>query len=811
MKSVQYQIIALLCLCLFIGCKEEVSGVSGGDNSYKVPASLPVDDQVGDGASPSSPGVGDQGPVDNGDQQPDLGPPVDVEPVKIYTNLVESFDYQISISDSSIQLDLSLLEKDYLACGVSSMLTPDCRDNRLDYAFREVNMSASDGFWIEGRVARFRKSKRTIALFQIKNKQLGTEAKSRVGLYLLEEDTTRPLGEIVSLFTGKLEQVEADDRIQLLEQTLGLQEAAVIEQRIFSGLNEFIKEYESVTNARKFYHWSQTAFSMELQDKRIKDHYEKTFSGLLGQSQLAYWKHIAYQGVRSSFYLGFSEKVFQSYENSYYLNSDRTKQGVLAICHLSMAPVGRDKKKFYAIAKEETLSRRDLSWTLLGIRLYHKFGEKFGRIEELEPFSRDIDPFVRAEVAASISPFSHTNLFVEIILRLNTDSTQQVQDIAYSVVSNSDITVRDFNVSDLIRPGDTQSGKGLARALAHVDGQPAYEALLRLAVDTNYTVRETALSSIEKKKINIGNFDVRGLIDDASYSSRENLAYALKNVDGVGAYIALLVLVVDDLSFVGKAALSSLEGRSINIGPFNLLSLMEDLGFSASISLAKALKFVTGESVGPALLNLASAGYSSIRNEALKTLSGKSLDIGTFDIFSLIDQNDGLPRSDLAKALKFFHGSRTFEALLTLSSDGSYRVREEALKSLGKRRANIGSFNIVKLINNDDSRSREGLARALKNYDGVSANQVLLRLNADESYLVGDAAFASIDRRKLKVGSLDIKTLINKESFRARTGLAKALEFAFGAHVIDTLVLLSNDSSYYVQQAAQASLRARGY
>ncbi len=268
------------------------------------------------------------------------------------------------------------------------------------------------------------------------------------------------------------------------------------------------------------------------------------------------------------------------------------------------------------------------------------------------------------------------------LLRLNADTVSYVRDAALSSIDGRALTVADFDISLLINTNDYSSRVGLAKALKYSKEQNGNEALLRLNADTVSYVRDAALDSIDGRNCDLGAFEVSDLINTNDYSSRVGLAKALKHVVGQEANEALLRLNADTVSYVRDAALSSINGRNYDFGNFGVPSLINTNDYSSRVGLAKALKFAQGAKANEALLRLNADTVSYVRDAALDSIQARPFDAGTLAISNLINTNDYSSRVGLAKALRYVTGQPSINALITLVLDSVSYVRDAAKDSL---------------------------------------------------------------------------------------------------------------------------------
>ena len=133
-------------------------------------------------------------------------------------------------------------------------------------------------------------------------------------------------------------------------------------------------------------------------------------------------------------------------------------------------------------------------------------------------------------------------------------------------------------------------------------------------------------------------------------------------------------------------------------------------------------------------------------------------------------------RKEVAKALSNYKDSLSNEWLVKLNTDTDGDVRKEALKVISGRNVDLGSYNISGLINSSNWQSRRGLANALLYVTGVGADNALLRLSADTDGDVRKAAYKTLSNRPVSSNQMNIANLINSSNWQSRRGCYQSLK-----------------------------------
>jgi len=248
--------------------------------------------------------------------------------------------------------------------------------------------------------------------------------------------------------------------------------------------------------------------------------------------------------------------MMSSFQAEFSATTDTTYQGQIGVAALSIASDSDTVSDYLRPARDYLLSAKDALWIKCGVSLFWKYGDKFGSSADLESFASNASADIRAAVAKVL-------------------------------VKYSDATVN--------------------------------QTLLRLVVDKDTGVRAAALASITVVPFDVGNFNVSALIDATNVDARVSLASALQYVKGMGADQALLRLNADYYNSVSGPALTSIAARPFDAGTFNVSSLIVVNIFSR-LNLAKALKYVMGQTVVDALITLSSDTNADIQAAAKDSL-----------------------------------------------------------------------------------------------------------------------------------------------------------------------------------------------
>jgi HEAT repeat protein len=735
MKHLHLLLVLLLSLSLITGCNDDKKSSDTGTPAADQPTKKPTGKKPSNGGSNSG--------VSTGSTTNNFAIPT-------ATNLVKEVSFEADINELITEEDQAKLDEEYSDCGVSNSLVPACKGTAISVSTNTISTyGGSPSTNIEGRVGRFTDSKKTVFLFKFTEDKFGQPKKSEFNVFVVENASTEELDKLVRASSDKLRDLPTSERLVKLEETLGIKKIATITEWSFADEAEFVTAYEEQSNPRAIFHWTQIALSKGFKGNGtaafLKDNYEKS----LTKSSPEYKELLIELGLNAAEVFKAKDEVITALESEFTSASEKSIKGITSIAILKLVDIAEAKKENLDTTKEYLLDKPESNWLIRGVALFSKYGKTIGSIDDLIKFGMNDNSYVRAEVARALNKYSDEPEFAEWVLRLNADTVYRVREAALATITGQNLEVEIFDVVSLINSNDSYSREGLAKALAYTKGQKASEALLQLSGDTVYRVREAALASISGRDIDLGGFNVASLINSNDSYAREGLAKALAHTKGQKANIALLQLAGDTVYRVREAALSA--------------------------------------------------------------ISGKSIDVGDFNVANLINPNDSYAREGLAKALKYTNGQKTNEALLQLSGDTVYRVREAALASISGKSIDVGSFNVAGLINLNDSYAREGLAKALKDTKGQKSNEALLQLAGDTVYRVREAALASVSGRVIKIGDFDVSTLVNANDSYAREGLAKALEFTKGSKVVKTLVKLLSDSVYRVREAAKKSLGAHDF
>ena len=495
----------------------------------------------------------------------------------------------------------------------------------------------------------------------------------------------------------------------------------------------------------------------------------------------------------------------------YANSSDNDQKNKLSLAYLLIVPVNNVDEDILKTAKDYVIPGQlkiSSLWLGYGLQVLEKFGSRFGKSSEFVGLVNHYDFNVRSHLARALKTFTDP-LADQALLSLSVDRYFSVRDQALESLRSRAIDVKDFDLTCLVRSDDYKVRFSLARALKHTTGSRVGEVLLQLNADTSYSVRDAALTSLRDRDLDVGDLNLATMINMSDYNSRFGLAQALKYVRGQRVAETLLTLNADQSYSVRDEAFDSLKNRGMDVGNLNLKPMINMVDYNSRIGLARALKHVKGQNVAETLLTLNADQSYSVRDQAFDSLRDRGMDVGNLNLKPMINMGDYNSRIGLARALEHVKGEKVGEALLMLNADQSYSVRDKAFDSLRDRGMDVGSIDLKPMINMEDYNSRIGLARALKHVKGHNVAETLLTLNADRSYSVRNEAFDSLRDRGMDVGSINLKPMINMEDYNSRIGLVRALKHVKGEKVGEALLLLNADLNWTVRDEAFSAIQKR--
>ncbi len=667
----------------------------------------------------------------------------------VSTSLVKALQFDASATTLLTGTEKAALESEFLECGVSDSLVPACQGSGFLVSSAIISTyGGSNHTQLSGKVARYKDTGKTFYLFRIETPaQAGNPRTSTVQVYVAPNSSTTRLDDLADQAETKLSALAAAERIAKLEETLAVKRVASPQEWSFANEAQFAAAYSTQAKPRAFYHWTSVGLSNRYRSSRISQYFMGHLAEQLSAANADYKTLFVDLGLNVASLWNGNEPVAAAFRSEYSASSEASLRGKLAISILSLEPTQEAATEHLIAAKDFLLATSESLWIRRGVSLFTKYGSVFGASTDLVQFGNYQDYSVR---------------------------------------------------------------KAVAKALANYTDEVANQWILRLTADAYSYVRDVALSTIQGRNYDFGNFDVSGLINGNDYTSRVGLAKGLQYAKGLAVNIALLRLSADAYSYVRDAALNSMNGRELDMAGFDISSLINANDYTSRVGLAKALRYAKSQDANEALLRLNADAYSYVRDAALDAIKGRSADMDTFDVSSLINSNDYTSRVGLAKALKHVVGQKANEALLRLSADTYSYVRDAAYDSVNGRNYDYGNFNIPGLINTNDYTSRVGLAKALQFAKGAKANAALLQLNADTYSYVRDAALVSIQANPFDAGSMNVSGFINSNDYTSRVGLSKALRYVTGQASVNALITLVSDSYSYVRDAAKDSLRAHG-
>ncbi|MDA8792919.1 hypothetical protein N9N67_06705 [Bacteriovoracaceae bacterium] len=668
--------------------------------------------------------------------------------------LVKQIIYDKINHDLLTNEEKSLLEKDYFECGINQALvftlSPLCNEKIFLESRDILYLYPSKNKGIEAKVLRFKKTSSTIFVFKFDNTEDDNTVSSRFLLFSV--DSNQELYEIINKAKKDIQgkDLSESSSINTLEQILGINYVGELVLWDFLQEADFLIQYEDIATPRSFFHWSEFAFQKDFISKEFQEYYLTTVDQLFTIASVAYQDLYIEQLVKFKESESWIDKqaIIMKLEAMYSSETNKIIQGKIATILLHHHPIEQATQDQLDSALSLLKTAKEQVWIERGMLLFSKYKNQFGDIADLIKFAQYNNSFVRKEVA---------------------------------------------------------------KTLPYYDDDLAREWLLKLVMDNDSFVRREALNSIRKSSFDGSNIFILDLIKSNDWRAKKSLAEALKHVSGHSSAVALLKLSADKDTDVQAAATESMKNRNLNLDDYDISTFINSNSWQSRKGLARSLQFAKGEGVQKAILMLNADTDTDVQAAALKSIQANPIESTKVNILELINKNSWQSRKGLAKALKYVSGKKSFIALLRLNGDKDADVQVSAYASIKNKSFNLASYKVSNFINKNSWKARKGLAKALQFASGNGANTALLKLNADTDNDVLLAAYNSIKTKRFDGEKIAIKSMINLNSWKARKGLAKALEFVTGQNSIKTLVSLLGDSDSDVANAAKNSLKKHGY
>jgi HEAT repeat protein len=744
------------------------------------------------------------------------------------SDLVKKVTFTENARSIISESDLSLIEGEYLDCGIEERLLPACHDTKFSLLDRDrTYIIVRDGdrsgvASVHHTLTRFPTSEGKSLYYLFKMEYVESTAKIHSYNFIMRPQTTpihpdwdrisKDISEKLAMKTLSSEFSVQDQILSVLTEEMHLELVASISTMNGSDKNAFESQYKEQKSARGFYHWSKKILNSSLRNSpNIIAIFDAKIGEILLTTKDAYRDFILNVALEFAPALNDQSKLIATLRDVFFNSTDNELKNNLSLVYLLIVPSTTADEEILQQAKDYVIpvsSKINLLWLGYGLQVLEKFGAKFGTTADFVRLVSHDHPYVRRHLARAFKTFTDP-IADTALLDLSIDRESYVRDEALASLRGRSIDVKDLDLNKMIHTEDQGVRSSLARALKHVIGSRVGEVLLRLNADSSAIVRHEAFSSLQDRNLNVTSLDVVSLIDRNNYSSRAGLAHALQYVQGQRVAEALMILNTDSTSLVREAALTSLQNRGMDVGDLDVVAMIDKGNYSSRYGLVQALTHVTGQKVAEALLKLSADPTSLVREEALKGLEGRNIDVGDLNIILIIDMSNHSSRFGLAQALKYIKGQKVPEALLRLNCDPTSIVRDAALTSLQNRDIDVGDLDVVSMINMGDHSSRFGLTQALKYVRGQRVAEALLKLSADPTSLVREEALKALEGRNLDVGDLNVVGMIDVNNHSSRFGLAQTLKHIRGKKVAEALLRLSADPTSIVRDEALKALQGR--
>ncbi|MDA9189386.1 hypothetical protein N9O57_00220 [bacterium] len=697
-----------------------------------------------------------------------------------------------------------VLVDEYLDCGYTTSLSSSCRNSALKVSKKIlVKQSGMGQSKLVGRMMKVLDSKQSLLLLK-----LTTTESSQFYIYAFKNNPTLELDLVMEKLLLKLSSYTASEVFTEIENLLDLEKIAKLNRLIITSEFNFLNSYAMKNSFRSFFHWSNAAFSSGFFGSGIAAHFERIFKSASQTADSIYRPLITELAVKYAHKLNVVGTVVSDLKLQLLKMPYTKTKGKLAICLLQLESSANLESEDIKTVKKYMASNPVVSWLVKAVSLYSLHGKDFGTSTELSRFSSHQFWFVRLEVVKGLEKYDD-QIANMTLLKLSTDTDQNVRDKSFELISKRKIDLDKENISSLIDGSKWRSRWALARSLQYVTGAGSDEALLRLASDSIDDVQKKALFSLKLRPSKIGDLNIKALINFSNTKSRVGLAKALNYMSGNEANFELLQLGSDRFSEVHRAALETIKNRKLDIEDTDISALSAQKNSNSRSHLAKTLEFVKGASADFTLLYLCLDSDFKVRSSALSSLSKRAFESENPEVLKLINNSKWQSRLGLAKALSFVVGKVSDEALLNLAVDTNASVRAQSLLSLKLRERKIEKMNFMNFIDYKNDVIRLNLVNAIDSFEILSANYSLVFLSTDTNISVRKRALELIRSRIPEIHTGDLLNFFDDQNIVSRKSLAKTLKYVTGKSADRALLSLNIDLESNVRQVAFESLRSR--
>ena len=306
---------------------------------------------------------------------------------------------------------------------------------------------------------------------------------------------------------------------------------------------------------------------------------------------------------------------------------------------------------------------------------------------------------------------------------------------------------------------------------------------------------------------------VAGLVNSQNDAVRQTLAKTLGACKGDASFKLLKEMLNDADETVRKNAVLAVAGMMDTDGAINaLIAKFRDINGHVRREACYAMGNTSSDEVVEPLFSvIANEPYGDVREAAATVLAKrKNADI-TKKLIALLDNQNSRIRETIAKTVGLCGSVVAVDSLNNKLSDSEWRVVVNACSSLEKMKDMKSIFPLKELLKNSDWQIRIAALSALRAFKSKELKQFFIPLLTDENPQVAKLAVVALSEIGDKTVDADLQKHVNHTSWEVRYQIIKALATIKSSTCSDLLAhIVENDASNAVRSRAILTLAKLG-
>lgn len=306
---------------------------------------------------------------------------------------------------------------------------------------------------------------------------------------------------------------------------------------------------------------------------------------------------------------------------------------------------------------------------------------------------------------------------------------------------------------------------------------------------------------------------VADMTTNANDSLRQALAKTLGACKCEKSFAALKQMLNDVDETVRKNAVVSMSGMLDFDGAIEaLIGKFNDINGHVRREACNAMgKTGSATVVEPLFKVIATEPYGDVREAAASVLASRKDDAITAKLIELLDNQNSRIRETVAKIIWQCGSEKAVESLKNKLQDSEWRVVVNACYSLEKMENINAIFALRELLANSDWQIRIAALSALRAYKSKEFRQYFIPMLADENPQVAKLAVVALSETGDKSIEADLQKHIGHSNWEVRYQIVKALGTLNSTNAADLLAhIVENDASNAVRSQAILTLAALG-